>query len=583
MAFWNRKKEQREQPVITVNDILAGIVSKSEITVEQALNVPGLSSCVDFISQKVAELPVKLYRETADNKTEEVKYDNRVSLLNDDTGDLPDCFQLKQAVIRDMLLCGTGYIFPERKRNDVVSLRYVDRKYVAYNINSDPIFKKADYIINGRVYRDDELIRVCRNTKNGVYGTGFVEEHNQILTVAYKSLIYEKYLVATGGNKKGFLKSSHRLDKEGIEIIKNQWNELHNNTGSTMMVLNEGLDFKESSNTSVEMQLQENKRTNNELICQLFGLSSDVLSGKANDEQYVNAIKIAVVPVAAAFQTALNKGLLLPSERRNMYFVLDMTELLKGDILKRYQAYQIGLSSSFLQPDEVRYKEDLEPLGFKWIKLGLNDVLLDTKDGTIYTPNTNQMVKIGEQADLSDFDIDDENIPTDTEKRWDGQRRESNGQFGKGKKTHSAQFKNKKNSDKSPKNFDKKGKSDKINSNSSKVQNTSVDLSKISAKGRNEFTIKGFKSKQVLNNHFEKHKNEYVVDGITTAEQYEKRALELVQSSCNENILGYKNKHGQVIRCDIVKKEILKKVFLQCLSRKKAVSILMSNLKRRRE
>ena len=226
-----------------------------------------------------------------------------------------------------------------------------------------------------------------------------------------------------------------------MENLKKQWRELYDNNGSNMIVLNEGLDFKESSNTSVEMQLQENKRTNNELICQLFGLSGDVLSGKASDEQYVTAIKTAVVPVVTAFQTALNKGLLLPSERKSMYFVLDMTELLKGDILKRYQAYQIGLASSFLQIDDVRYKEDLEPLGFKWIKLGLNDVLLDTKDGTIYTPNTNQMVKIGEQADFSGFGVDDESIPTDTENRWDGQRRESNGQFGKGKKTHSAQFK----------------------------------------------------------------------------------------------------------------------------------------------
>ena len=416
MAFWNRK-EKREQYVITVDDILGRNLSMSEITVEQALNVPALSSCVDFISQKVAELPVKLYRETESNTTEEVKNDRRVSLLNDETGDLLDCYQLKQAVVRDMLLGGTGYIYPEWRRNDVVSLRYVDRKYVSYNINSDPIYKKADYIIYGQTYRDDELIRVCRNTKNGIYGVGFVEEHNQILTVAYKSLLYEKSLVAKGGNKKGFLKSAKRMDEKAMENLKKQWRELYDNNGSNMIVLNEGLDFKESSNTSVEMQLQENKRTNNELICQLFGLSGDVLSGKASDEQYVTAIKTAVVPVVTAFQTALNKGLLLPSERKSMYFVLDMTELLKGDILKRYQAYQIGLASSFLQIDDVRYKEDLEPLGFKWIKLGLNDVLLDTKDGTIYTPNTNQMVKIGEQADLSGFGVDDESIPTDTERK----------------------------------------------------------------------------------------------------------------------------------------------------------------------
>ena len=34
--------------------------------------------------------------------------------------------------------------------------------------------------------------------------------------------------------------------------------------------------------------------------------------------------------------------------------------------------------------------------GFNYLKLGLQDVLLDTKTNTIYTPNTNQMVRVGE-------------------------------------------------------------------------------------------------------------------------------------------------------------------------------------------
>ncbi|MDD6489460.1 MAG: hypothetical protein PUG48_06585 [Clostridia bacterium] len=44
------------------------------------------------------------------------------------------------------------------------------------------------------------------------------------------------------------------------------------------------------------------------------------------------------------------------------------------------------------------------------------------------------MVKIGEQADFSGFGVDDESIPTDTENRWDGQPRDSDGRFDKGSK-----------------------------------------------------------------------------------------------------------------------------------------------------
>ena len=81
-----------------------------------------------------------------------------------------------------------------------------------------------------------------------------------------------------------------------------------------------------------------------------------------------------------------------------MYFTLDTSELLKGDILKRYQAYKTGLECNVLQIDEARYKEDLPPLGLNWIKLGLQDVLYDPKTKTIYTPNMNQSMQMFENT-----------------------------------------------------------------------------------------------------------------------------------------------------------------------------------------
>jgi hypothetical protein len=188
------------------------------------------------------------------------------------------------------------------------------------------------------------------------------------------------------------------------------------------------------------------------------------VSGAANDEAYTAAIKTAVMPVIRAFETALNQGLLLESERHRHYFAFDTTELLKGDILKRYQAYQIGLANNFLQADEVRYKEDLKPLGFNFIRLGLQDVLLDPKTNTIYTPNTNQTTMFDQNVNQQIADSMNE----ETEQRWDGQPRDSDGRFDKGKRPRSAQSKRKKNgSDKSSERLEKSDKNDIIKKNKS--------------------------------------------------------------------------------------------------------------------
>lgn len=110
-----------------------------------------------------------------------------------------------------------------------------------------------------------------------------------------------------------------------------------------------------------------------EQIAAIFGLSPEVISGTADTAQYMSAVRTAVLPVVESYQAALNKALLLEEEKGSYYFALDTTELLKGDTLSQYQAYALGLQNNFLQIDEVRYLEDKEPIGFNYVKLGLQE------------------------------------------------------------------------------------------------------------------------------------------------------------------------------------------------------------------
>ena len=76
--------------------------------------------------------------------------------------------------------------------------------------------------------------------------------------------------------------------------------------------------------------------------------------------------------------------------------LLIQPNLTKGDIEKRFKAYELGIKNGVLQIDEARYKENLPPLGLKFLKLGLQDVLYFADSEEIYTPNTNKLAKMGE-------------------------------------------------------------------------------------------------------------------------------------------------------------------------------------------
>jgi HK97 family phage portal protein len=416
MAWWNRKKAEKRD--LSLNDLLLSTsLDPSTISGDQAMTIPSLNAGINLISSTVASLPIKLYQKDG----QKIKYlndDPRVEMLNTTTGDTLDGYQMKKAIVDDHILYGAGYMFINRVRNDVKSLHFVSNPQVGVAlVNPDPIFKQMEFVIYGNIYRDFQLVKLTRKTKDGVTGTGILTEANKILSVAYNMLIFEDMLVRTGGNKKGFLKSASRLSKEAIEELKTAFKNLYSNNSENVVVLNAGLDFQESNNNAVEMQINQNKVTNNEEIAKMLNIPVEILNGKVTnmDGLYETFVKLAILPIIKAFESALNKDLLLEKEKGSFYFAFDTNELLKGDILKRFQAYELAVKNGIFQVDEIREKENAEPIGLDFIKLGLQDVLYDPKTKQIYTPNTNKMTKMGEEPATDPEPVVGESPPTGKE------------------------------------------------------------------------------------------------------------------------------------------------------------------------
>ena len=359
MKFFNfRNKNQEQENEIRQSDdlILKSFLSENTISEREAMNIPAVSKCVNLIADTVSMIPIKLYKEEFLNgkrKTVEVE-DERCDLFNLDTKDTLDGVQFKRALVRDYLLFGGAYAYIKKRRNTVKSLNYVSFENVHIIENFDPIFKDYNILIGGQSYKPFEFLKVLRSTKDGANGLGVINQNQELLKVAYLTLKFEQSLVSTGGSKKGFIKSEKKITKEAMDSLKKAWRELYCNTENNVIVLNDNLDFKEASNTSTEMQLNENKNSINNSILDIFGVPTDW-----NWETF---IKTAVMPILSAIECALNRDLLLEKEKKSFYFAFDTKEITKGDIKTRFEAYKTALDSNLMQIDECRYMEDLEQI-----------------------------------------------------------------------------------------------------------------------------------------------------------------------------------------------------------------------------
>ena len=396
-----------QQEMIPNDVLLQALLNSQPITREQALTLPAVSGAVDFISGMIASMPVKLYK-YKDGKVESKDDDPRVLLLNGDTGDTLDAFQMKKAMVEDYLLGKGGYAYIRRNRNDVTGLFYVKDIFVSAIPNFKPIYKDFYLIVEGQTYQKYEFIKLLRNTKDGATGVGLTEEVGTALETAFNTLLYQLNIVKSGGNKKGFLKSQRKLGQDEINVLKQAWNNLYANSTENVVVLNNGLEFQEASNSSVEMQLNESKKTLQAEINNIFHIYP-------ND--FYRTFKEGIYPIVKAFTTALNKDLLLEKEKNKMFFEFDVKEILKANPKEQAEIYKLYKEIGMLTINELRRMDNRNMIeGMDVLNVGLGAVLYDANTHQFYTPNTDTTANITDIPEDTPESAIDENAEAQIQK-----------------------------------------------------------------------------------------------------------------------------------------------------------------------
>ena len=200
MGFFDRFKKEEpveirettQEPIVD-DVLLKALLNGETITREKVLTLPVVNGAVDFISNCIASMPVKLYK-TKDGKVEEIR-DDRVRMLNGDTGDTLDAYQMKKAMVGDFLLGKGGYCFIKRDRNDVKGLFYVEDFYITIMKVYEPIYKHYQIFVGGYdakgnskeygTFEPWQFIKLLRNTKDGASGVGLTVEVSKALETAY--------------------------------------------------------------------------------------------------------------------------------------------------------------------------------------------------------------------------------------------------------------------------------------------------------------------------------------------------------------------------------------------------------------
>lgn len=388
-----RENDEQQEGFVSFADaeLLKALLKQDDVSEQIAMNIPAFAACVSKITGAISTIPIRLYRRDKEGFPEEVQNDSRTYMINMDPGDTLTAAELKRAVIKDYLLHKGGYVYINRNGNTIRSLHYVDQQEISFLTNRDPIEKSYTILCGGRRFYGWQFLKVLRQTRRGYSGTSIINQNALPIATAYNELEFENNRLKTGGGKRGFLESEKKLTEQAMSALKSAYSKLFSNSAEVNgIVLNDGVKFHEVSESSAEMQLNENKKTNATEICKLFDMPPAIINGNATEQDRLNFVQFCLIPILKELCNALNRDLLLESEKDKMFFEADVRELTKADIKTRYEAYKTAISSRWMQLDDVRKEENLPSLNMPFNMFGLSDVFYNSETGVIYTPNTNK-------------------------------------------------------------------------------------------------------------------------------------------------------------------------------------------------
>lgn len=418
MGLFSKRENRSDDPTgenTLVDDVvLKALLTGEDIDTRKALTIPAVASAVNRIATLVAVLPIKLYKRVPIDaegnevevkedgtpkskdativryKTVECKNDNRVYLLNVDSGDTLDQFAMKRNIAKDYLIDKGGFMYIEKSGTDFKALRYVPPQQITATINDvNPLKKDGRYNILGQSFEQFELVSVLRDTDDGFLGVPLTKQINDVLATAVANIMYEMGIVKKGGTKKGFLISENKLSKEAMDTLRKAWRELYSNTSDNVIVLNKGLTFQEASDNSVDLQIDQRKKSLFTELSEIFGI---------HNNNFDDIFRDAVLPVLEAIESALNKSLLLESEKTTHFYQFDKKEVTKASLEARYKSYEVASKIGVLTKNEIRDLENLEPIdGLDIVSMNLADVLYDTKTKSFFTPNTGDVTDINDK------------------------------------------------------------------------------------------------------------------------------------------------------------------------------------------
>lgn len=360
--------------------ILWGGSSSGKVVNERtAMQMTAVYSCVRILSEAIAGLPLFVYKNGDDGSKDKYLDHPLWRVLHDEPNPEMTSFVFRETMMNHLLLTGNAYAQIIRNaRGDVVALyplmpdrMTVDRDsqgrlYYRYRKSSDDAPEVRKNKPSDVILAPSDVLHILGLGFDGLVGYSPIAMAKNAVGLAIAAEEYGAKFFANGAAPSGVLE--HPGTIKDPERIRQSWQSTFGGSANSnkIAVLEEGLKYTPIAISPEQAQFLETRKFQINEIARIFRVPPHMLadlekSSFSNiEQQSLEFVKYTLDPWVIRWEQAMNKSLLLESEKRDVFTKFNVDGLLRGDYASRMTGYATARQNGWMSANDIRQLENLD-------------------------------------------------------------------------------------------------------------------------------------------------------------------------------------------------------------------------------
>ena len=337
-----------------------------------ALKLSAVYSCIYILSSSLAQLPLGVLRKTGKN-IEQATDHAAYYLLHDAPNPWQSSYDWRETGAMHATGWGNGFTRINRyKRGELKELVLSKPWYTSLVKNGQRYLYSTYDEDEGQLAVDPaDMIHIRAIGSDGRMGKSPIKQQAEVIGLGLAAQQYGSGFFKSGGKPTAIVGPKGAQNKETWSLFKEAWKAakaaLRSSDDRTLLLPSE-LTYNSLTIPPEEAQFIETRKLSRSEIAGIFNVPAHMINDleKATfsniSEQAIQFVRHTMMPWVVKWEQEINRKLFTTVERKAGYYVkFNLAGLLRGTAKDRAEFYHYGITDGWIDRNEVRALEDMNP------------------------------------------------------------------------------------------------------------------------------------------------------------------------------------------------------------------------------